>query len=240
MQSSSHEHSIPISGQKEGTDDGATKLAARNKSTFAEMAQKIIHEAQKNKNVKKVRIRVRVRRMVKGGKSRDKAPRKVAISGEMAANLLKQRVIALKQRRARYTIAKQKSNIKLESQPCIDLSTLAGNETVEVQPDINDPANRTLTASDEPIPLPSYMVYPTTHTYCPITESVQPTMPHDYQQQQQQLPESQHSYMQFDPPSFHYEPPQQMMMEESQSQQNQEGQEETRTFSDHIMKIEEL
>lgn len=232
MQSSSHEHSIPFSGQKENTDGGTTKISVRNKGTFAQMAQKIINEAQKNKNVKKVRIRVRVRRMVKEGKGREKPPRKV-LSGEMAAKLLKQRVIALKQRRARYTTSKQKSNVKLDSKPCIDLTKVAGNETLELQHDMNDSVNRTLT-SDEPVPLPNYMVHPTTHTYCPITGSVESSVPNV------QKPEAQHTYMEFDPPSFHYEPPQPITMEESQQHQSQEGQDESRTFSDHIMNIEEL
>jgi hypothetical protein len=233
MQSSSHEPSITSSGRKEGTEDGATQLAFRNKSTFAEMAQKIIDEAQKNKNVKKVRIRVRVRRLVKGGKSREKAPRKVAISGEIAAKLLKQRVIALKQKRAKYTSAKQKSNNILEPAQCIDLTQLTGNETVEVHNGIDDPANA---ASTSPVQLPSYMVHPTTHSYCPITESVIPTGPNHQQ------PEAMYSYMQFNPPSFQYEPLQPMVtrMEETQQHPNQERQEETRTISDHVMNIEEI
>lgn len=235
MQSSSHEPSITSSGQKEGTDDGATQLAFRNKSTFAEMAQKIIDEAQKNKNVKKVRIRVRVRRLVKGGKSREKTPRKVAISGEVAAKLLKQRVIALKQRRARYTSAKQKSKDTVESAQCIDLTQLEGNETVEVHNGIDDLANAAST-SDVSVPLPSYMVHPTTHSYCPITESAIPTVPNNVQQ-----PEALKSYMQYNTLSSQFEPPQPMIrMEESQQHQNQERQEETRTISDHVMNIEEI
>lgn len=254
MQPSSHESSISKSDPNEGTCS-ATQLSLQNKKTFAEMAQKIMEEAQRNKNVKKVRIRVRVRRMVKGGKIQEGNPKKISISGEMAAKLLKQRVIALKQRRDRHSTAKHKLGNNIEPGTMIDLTSERNKKDeeekpVEFQPTvISQPTNASMMSQSfhhQPlipnivpqaqVMVPNYMLYPTTLSHYSIRDSFNVS-----QQQQYQTSVPIHNpypvHFEYAPQSFYYVPQQPIIVEEPPRDRKDGIPNSSQSFSDHFTEL---